>query len=97
MWAVLKFELVRWSRASGTIAVPIGAFILAVFLALFKPDALGQGDAERDRTDRGQASLAAARQQTQILQSNCKWRRHTGHLLEQANTLVNYCRASRFI
>jgi hypothetical protein len=40
--------------------------------AIQLPDALGQGDAERDRTDRGQASLAAARQQTQILQSNCK-------------------------
>jgi multidrug resistance efflux pump len=36
LWAVFtKFKLVRWGRASGTVAILVGAFILAVFLALF--------------------------------------------------------------
>jgi multidrug resistance efflux pump len=36
LWAVFsKFKLVRWGWASGTVAVLVGAFILAVFLALF--------------------------------------------------------------
>jgi hypothetical protein len=98
MWAVLKFELVRWSRASGTIAVPIGAFILAVFLALFNyltpsgrvtPNVTGQTVARR-RWPRRASRLRYCNQ-------TANRRRHTAHLLEQANTLVNYCRASRFI
>jgi multidrug resistance efflux pump len=36
LWVVFgKFKLVRWGWASGTVAVLVGAFILAVFLALF--------------------------------------------------------------
>src|SRR5450755_2338587 len=36
LWAVFsKFRLVRWGWLSGTIAVLVGAFILATFLALF--------------------------------------------------------------
>jgi multidrug resistance efflux pump len=36
LWVVFgKFKLVRWGWLSGTVAVVIGAFILAVFLALF--------------------------------------------------------------
>src|SRR6202048_1621409 len=36
LWLVFsKFKLVRWGWASGTVAVLMGAFILAVFLALF--------------------------------------------------------------
>ena len=36
LWAVFsKFKLVRWGWLSGTVAVVIGAFILAIFLALF--------------------------------------------------------------
>ena len=36
LWLVFsKFKLVRWGWFSGTVAVVIGAFILAVFLALF--------------------------------------------------------------
>jgi multidrug resistance efflux pump len=36
LWLVFsKFKLVRWGWASGTVAVLAGAFILAVFLALF--------------------------------------------------------------
>jgi multidrug resistance efflux pump len=36
LWLVFsKFKLVRWGWASGTVAVLVGAFILAIFLALF--------------------------------------------------------------
>jgi multidrug resistance efflux pump len=36
MWAFFgKFRLVRWGWLSGTISVLVGAFILAIFLALF--------------------------------------------------------------
>src|SRR5882724_5051705 len=36
LWAVFsKFKLVRWGWPSGTLSILIGAFILAVFLALF--------------------------------------------------------------
>src|SRR5471032_1146658 len=36
LWLVFsKFRLVRWGWASGTVAVLAGAFILAIFLALF--------------------------------------------------------------
>jgi multidrug resistance efflux pump len=36
LWVVFsKFKLVRWGWASGTVAVLLGAFILAIFLALF--------------------------------------------------------------
>jgi hypothetical protein len=36
LWLVFsKFKPVRWGWASGAVAVVIGAFILAVFLALF--------------------------------------------------------------
>src|SRR6202049_1706590 len=36
LWLVFsKLKLVRWGWASGTVAVLVGAFILAVFLALF--------------------------------------------------------------
>ncbi len=36
LWVVFsKFKLVRWGWLSGTVAVVIGAFILAIFLALF--------------------------------------------------------------
>jgi multidrug resistance efflux pump len=36
LWlAFSKFKLVRWGWASGTVAVLMGAFILAIFLALF--------------------------------------------------------------
>src|SRR3984893_456765 len=36
LWLVFsKFKLVRWGWASGTVALLMGAFILAVFLALF--------------------------------------------------------------
>lgn len=35
-WAVFgRFKLVRWGWLSGTVAVVVGAFILAIFLALF--------------------------------------------------------------
>src|SRR2546430_17612925 len=32
---ILKIQAVRWGWLSGTVAVVIGAFILAIFLALF--------------------------------------------------------------
>jgi len=36
LWLIFsRFKLVRWGWASGTVAVLVGAFILAVFLALF--------------------------------------------------------------
>ena len=36
LWLVFsKFHLVRWGWLSGTIALVIGGFILATFLALF--------------------------------------------------------------
>jgi multidrug resistance efflux pump len=36
LWLVFsKLKIVRWGRASGTVAILVGAFILAVFLALF--------------------------------------------------------------
>ena len=36
LWLIFsKFKLVRWGWFSGTVAVLVGAFILAVFLALF--------------------------------------------------------------
>src|SRR5689334_1195493 len=36
MWLIFsKFRLVRWGWLSGSISLVIGAFILAVFLALF--------------------------------------------------------------
>jgi hypothetical protein len=36
LWAVFsKFRLVRWGWLSGTIALLVGGFILATFLALF--------------------------------------------------------------
>src|ERR1700730_15406309 len=36
LWVVFsKFKLVRWGWASGTVAVLVGVFILAIFLALF--------------------------------------------------------------
>src|ERR1700730_3070821 len=36
LWLVFsKFKLVRWGWASGTVAVLVGAFILAIFLAFF--------------------------------------------------------------
>src|SRR5467141_1253202 len=105
-----KFKLVRWGWLSGTVAVVIGAFILAIFLALFnyltpsgrvtvagrvvevtpnvtgqivaipvKPnvpvkanDVLFQIDPApfQYKVTQLQASLAAAKQQTEILKSN---------------------------
>jgi multidrug resistance efflux pump len=36
LWLVFsKFKMVRWGLASGTVAILVGAFILAIFLALF--------------------------------------------------------------
>jgi multidrug resistance efflux pump len=36
LWLIFSmFKLVRWGWGSGTVAVLLGAFILAVFLALF--------------------------------------------------------------
>ena len=111
LWAVFsKFKLVRWGWGSGTVAVLVGLFILATFLALFNyftpagrvtvagkvvevtPNVTGQvvaipvkpnvpvktGDLlfQIDPTPfqyavrQLQASLAAARQQVQILKSN---------------------------
>jgi multidrug resistance efflux pump len=111
LWAVFsKFKLVRWGWLSGTIAVAVGIFILATFLALFnyltpsgrvtvtgrvvevtpnvtgqivaipvKPnvpvkanDVLFQIDPApfQYKVAQLQASLAAAKQQTEILKSN---------------------------
>jgi multidrug resistance efflux pump len=111
VWAVFsRFKLVRWGWLSGTISILIGAFILAVFLALFNnltpagkvtvagrvievtPNVTGQviaipvkpnapvksGDIlfQLDpapfqyKVAQLQASLAAAKQQTQILKAN---------------------------
>ncbi len=111
MWAVFsRFKLVRWGWLSGTISILIGAFILAIFLALFNnltpsgkvtvagrvievtPNVTGQviaipvkpnvpvksGDIlfQLDpapfqyKVAQLQASLAAAKQQTQILKAN---------------------------
>jgi len=111
LWLVFsKFKLVRWGWLSGTVAVLIGVFILAIFLALFnyltpsgrvtvtgrvvevtpnvtgqivaipvKPnvpvkanDVLFQIDPApfQYKVSQLQASLAAAKQQTEILKSN---------------------------
>src|SRR5947207_4773505 len=111
LWLVFsKFKLVRWGWVSGTVAVLIGGFILAIFLALFnyltpsgrvtvtgrvvevtpnvtgqivtipvKPnvpvktnDVLFQIDPApfQYKVSQLQASLAAAKQQTEILKSN---------------------------
>jgi multidrug resistance efflux pump len=111
LWLVFsKFKLVRWGWLSGTVAVLIGVFILATFLALFNyltpsgrvtvtgrvvevtPNVTGQiiaipvkpnvpvksGDVLfqidpapfQYKVSQLQASLAAARQQTEILKSN---------------------------
>jgi multidrug resistance efflux pump len=111
LWVVFaKFKLVRWGWFSGTIAVLIGVFILATFLALFNyltpsgratvtgrvvevtPNVTGQviaipvkpnvpvktGDVLfqidpapfQYKVAQLQASLAAAKQQTEILKSN---------------------------
>src|ERR1700730_18286787 len=111
LWLLFsKFKLVRWGWGSGTVAVLMGAFILAVFLALFNyltpsgrvtvagrvvevtPNVTGQIAAipvkpnvpvKKDdvlfqidpapvqyKIAQLQASLAAARQQTEILKSN---------------------------
>ena len=35
IWLVIKFKLIKWGWLSGTIVVLGGAFILAVFLAMF--------------------------------------------------------------
>jgi multidrug resistance efflux pump len=111
LWLVFsKFKIVRWGWLSGTVAVLVGAFILATFLALFnyltpsgrvtvtgrvvevtpnvtgqivaipvKPnvpvkanDVLFQIDPApfQYKVSQLQASLAAAKQQTEILKSN---------------------------
>jgi multidrug resistance efflux pump len=111
LWLVFsKFKLVRWGWLSGTIAVVVGAIILATFLALFNyltpsgrvtvagrvvevtPNVTGQvvaipvkpnvqvkaGDILfqidpapfQYKVAQLQASLAAAKQQTEILKSN---------------------------
>ncbi|UPK25781.1 HlyD family secretion protein [Bradyrhizobium sp. 195] len=111
LWIVFsKFKLVRWGWLSGTIALLIGGFILATFLALFnyltpsgrvtvtgrvvevtpnvtgqivaipvkpnvpvkKDDVLFQIDPApfQYKVSQLQASLAAAKQQTEILKSN---------------------------
>jgi multidrug resistance efflux pump len=111
LWVIFsKFKLVRWGWLSGTVAVLVGVFILAVFLALFnyltpsgrvtvtgrvvevtpnvtgqivaipvKPnvpvkanDVLFQIDPApfQYKVAQLQASLAAAKQQTEILKSN---------------------------
>ena len=111
LWLVFsKFKLVRWGWGSGTVAVLVGAFILAIFLALFNyltpsgrvtvagrvvevtPNVTGQIVAIPVKTNvpvkkddvlfqidpapfqykvaQLQASLAAAKQQTEILRSN---------------------------
>jgi multidrug resistance efflux pump len=111
LWAVFaRFKLVRWGWLSGTVAVVVGAFILAIFLALFNyltpsgkvtvagrvvevtPNVTGQivaipvkpnvpvktGDVLfqidpapfQFKVAQLKASLAAARQQTEILKSN---------------------------
>jgi multidrug resistance efflux pump len=111
LWIIFsRLKLVRWGWLSGTISIPIGAFILATFLALFNfltpagkvtvtgkvvevtPNVTGQivalpvkpnvpvkaGDVlfqidpapYKFKVTQLQASLAAARQQTQILKSN---------------------------
>jgi len=111
LWLVFsKFKIVRWGWLSGTIAIVIGAFILATFLALFNyltpsgrvtvtgrvvevtPNVTGQiivipvkpnmpvksGDVLfqidpapfQYKVSQLQASLAAAKQQTEILKSN---------------------------
>jgi multidrug resistance efflux pump len=111
LWVVFsKFKLVRWGWLSGTVAVVIGVFILAIFLALFNyltpsgrvtvagrvvevtPNVTGQIIAIPVKTNvpvktgdvlfqidpapfqykvkQLQASLAAAKQQTDILKSN---------------------------
>jgi len=111
LWVLFgKFELVRWGWLSGAVSVLFGAFILAVFLALFNyltpsgkvtvasrvvevtPNVTGQivaipvrpnvpvktGDVLfqidqapfQFKVSQLQASLAAARQQTEILKSN---------------------------
>jgi multidrug resistance efflux pump len=111
LWLVFsKFKLVRWGWLSGTVAVFVGAFILATFLALFNyltpsgrvtvagrvvevtPNVTGQivaipvkpnvpvksGDVLfqidpapfQYKVSQLQASLAAAKQQTEILKSN---------------------------
>jgi multidrug resistance efflux pump len=111
LWLVFsRFKLVRWNWISGTVAVFVGAFILAIFLALFnyltpsgrvtvtgrvvevtpnvtgqivaipvKPnvpvktnDVLFQIDPApfQYKVSQLRASLAAAKQQTEILKSN---------------------------
>ena len=111
LWLVFsKFKLVRWGWLSGTVAIVIGAFILATFLALFNyltpsgrvtvagkvvevtPNVTGQiiaipvkpnapvksGDVLfqidpapfQYKVTQLQASLAAAKQQTEILKTN---------------------------
>jgi multidrug resistance efflux pump len=111
LWAIFsKFKLVRWGWASGTVAVLVGLFILATFLALFnyltpsgrltvtgrvvevtpnvsgqitaipvkpnvpakKGDVLFQIDPApfRYKVSQLEASLAGARQQTEILKAN---------------------------
>jgi multidrug resistance efflux pump len=111
LWVIFsRFKLVRWGWLSGTISVLIGAFILAIFLAMFNyltpsgkvtvagkvvevtPNVTGQIVAIPVKTNvpvktgdvlfqidpapfqfkvaQLQASLAAARQQTEILKTN---------------------------
>ena len=111
LWVVFsKFKLVRWGWLSGTVSILVGAFILAVFLALFNyltpsgkvtvagrvvevtPNVTGQIVAIPVKTNvpvktgdvlfqidqapfqfkvaQLKASLAAAKQQTEILKSN---------------------------
>src|SRR5450631_332203 len=111
LWLVFsKFRLVRWGWLSGTVAILVGAFILAIFLALFNyltpsgrvtvagrvvevtPNVTGQivaipvnpnvpvkmGDVLfqidpapfQYKVTQLQASLAGAKQQTEILKSN---------------------------
>jgi multidrug resistance efflux pump len=111
LWLVFsKFRIVRWGWLSGTVAIVIGAFILATFLALFNyltpsgrvtvtgrvvevtPNVTGQiiaipvkpnvpvkaGDVLfqidpapfQYKVSQLQASLAAAKQQTEILKTN---------------------------
>jgi multidrug resistance efflux pump len=111
MWLLFsKLKLVRWGWLSGTVSILIGAFILAIFLALFNyltpsgkvtvagrvvevtPNVTGQiiaipvkpnvpvktGDVLfqidpapfQYKVTQLQASLAAAKQQTEILKSN---------------------------
>jgi hypothetical protein len=54
LWLVFsKFKLIKWGRVSGTVAVPGGAFILAVFPAMFC------GPLRRSRNVRFSAAIEA--------------------------------------